>query len=59
MNTNTDSIDDRANDEADRHSEMMRKQREGWDGKRPPAATNQPKVFRAICKTQWSTGNEK
>lgn len=35
MNTNTDSFDDRANDEADRHAQMMRKQREGRDGKQP------------------------
>ena len=31
---NTTLFDDRANDEADRHAQMMQKQRKGWDGKK-------------------------
>lgn len=30
---NTELFDEANNDEADRHAQMMRKQREGWDGK--------------------------
>jgi len=34
-------FDEAANDEADRHSQMMREQREGWDGKRLATPTSQ------------------
>lgn len=50
--------DDKANDEADRHAQMMQKQREGWDGKRPSTATTQPKVFKIVKTITWGNGNE-